>query len=151
MEKVWIYTLSNELTAQQLINFSERCNAFVVGWTAHDVSLDASFNLYKNRLLIFKVDETKYNASGCSIDKQVRFVKELEQIFNVELLNRLLVAYEINDDVCVVNASNVKQLLALNTITKNTLIYNNTITTSIELETAWKQPLSATWLAKYLN
>ena len=115
-ERIWIYTLSKELSNEQLVDFKNRCLNFVSGWTAHDVSLDASFELYQNRLLIFKVNEDKYNASGCSIDKQVRFVKELEQAFSVELLNRLLVAYENNHQVEVMKASQVKDLLNSNTI-----------------------------------
>lgn len=150
-ERIWIYTLSKELTNEQLVDFNNRCEAFVTSWTAHDVSLDASFELYKNRLLIFKVNEDKYNASGCSIDKQVRFAKELEQIFSVELLNRLLVAYENNDQVEVIKSSQIKDLLASNTITADTLVFDNTITQSSELKNKWKQPLSKTWLSKYLK
>jgi hypothetical protein len=150
-ERIWIYTLSNKLTNEQLVDFKNRCQTFVTGWTAHDVSLDASFELYQNRLLIFKVNEDKYNASGCSIDKQVRFVKELEQAFSLELLNRLLVAYENNNQVEVVKASQIKELLITNTINTNTIVFDNTITESKQLETNWKQPLQATWLAKFLN
>ena len=150
-ERIWIYTLSNELSNEQLVDFKNRCQTFVSGWTAHDVSLDASFELYQNRLLIFKVNEDKYNASGCSIDKQLRFVKELEQAFSVELLNRLLVAYENNKQVEVVKASQIKELLASNIITANTLVFDNTITESIQLESKWKQSLQTTWLAKYLG
>jgi hypothetical protein len=61
-ERIWIYTISKELSAEQLVNFKNRCQQFVLSWTAHDVSLDASYELYKNRLLIFKVNEEKYNA-----------------------------------------------------------------------------------------
>ena len=150
-ERIWIYTLSNELSNEQLVDFKNRCQTFVSGWTAHDVSLDASFELYQNRLLIFKVNEDKYNASGCSIDKQLRFVKELEQAFSVELLNRLLVAYENNNQVEVVKATQIKELLAANTISENTLVFDNTITESNQLASKWKQPLQATWLSKYLN
>ena len=150
-ERIWIYTLSKELSNEQLVDFKNRCQNFVSGWTAHDVSLDASFELYQNRLLIFKVNEDKYNASGCSIDKQVRFVKELEVAFSVELLNRLLVAYETNNQVEVVKSSQIKELLATNAINTNTIVFNNTITESKQLETNWKQPLQATWLAKFLN
>lgn len=151
MERIWVYTLSRKLSNEQLLDFSNHCQKFVSGWTAHDVSLDASFELYQNRLLIFKVNEDKYNASGCSIDKQVRFVKELEQAFSVELLNRLLVAYENNNSVEVIKASQIKELLAANTMDANTLIFDNTITQSSELNTKWKQPLHKTWLAKYLE
>ena len=150
-ERIWIYTLSNKLTNEQLVDFKNRCQTFVTGWTAHDVSLDANFELYQNRLLIFKVNEDKYNASGCSIDKQVRFVKELEVAFSVELLNRLLVAYENNNQVEVVKASQIKELLITNTINTNTIVFDNTITESKQLETNWKQPLYHTWLQKYLT
>ncbi len=150
-ERIWIYTLSKELTTEQLLDFKNRCQQFVSGWTAHDVSLDASFELHKNRLLIFKVNESKYNASGCSIDKQTRFVKELEHVFSVDLLNRLLVAYDNNNEVEVVKQSEISSLLSLNAITANTLVYNNTITQSSDLESNWKQPLQQTWLSKYLN
>ena len=150
-ERIWIYTLSKELSIEQLVDFKNHCQNFVSGWTAHDVSLDANFELYQNRLLIFKVNEEKYNASGCSIDKQVRFVKELEQAFSLELLNRLLVAYENNNQVEVVKASQIKELLADNIISGNTLVFDNTITESKQLETNWKQPLHHTWLQKYLT
>jgi hypothetical protein len=149
-ERIWIYTLSNKLTAEQLVDFNNRCQNFVSGWTAHDISLDANFELYQNRLLIFKVNEDKYNASGCSIDKQVRFVKELEQTFSLELLNRLLVAYENNNQVEVVKSAQIKELLITNTINTNTIVFDNTITQSSELNTKWKQPLHKTRLEKYL-
>lgn len=151
MERIWIYILSKELSNEQLADFKNRCNNFVNAWTAHDVSLDASFELYHNRLVIFKVNEEKYNASGCSIDKQVRFVKELEQAFCIELLNRLLVAYEKNNQVEVIKASQVKDLLAAKSIDENTLVFDNTITQSSELSRNWKKPLKSTWLSRYLT
>lgn len=149
-DRIWIYTISKNLSSEQLSEINNRCQVFVSSWTAHDVSLDASFEIYKNRLLIFKVNEAKYNASGCSIDKQVRFVKELELAFSVELLNRLLVVYESNDEVVVVKQSQIAELLASKEINENTLIFNNTITESKDLATNWKQPLNKTWLSKYL-
>lgn len=150
MERIWIYTISQLLPEEQLKQLKQRCQDFVSTWTAHEVSLDASFELYKNRLLIFKVNEANYNASGCSIDKQVRLVKELEQQFAVELLNRLLVAYEQGDEVAVVKTSAIAGLLNDGSMTENTLVFDNAITTSTELETNWKKPLKDTYLSKYL-
>jgi hypothetical protein len=151
-ERIWIYTLSKELSNEQLVDFKNRCQNFVRGWTAHDVSLDASFELYENRLLIFKVNEDKYNASGCSIDKQVRFVKELEQAFSFELLNRLLVSYlNAENKIEVVKASQIKELLDSKIINEYTLVFNNTITQSSDLVANWKQPLHKTYLAKHIN
>ena len=151
MQKIWIYTLSKQLSSEQELDLKTRCQNFVSTWTAHDVSLDATFELYKHRLLIFKVDESNYNASGCSIDKQLRLVKELEQEFSVELLNRLLVAYETNDEINVVKNTRISELLVNGIITEKTLVFDNTITNSNDLITNWKKPLHQTYLAKYLG
>lgn len=150
MERIWIYTLSRELPDEQLAALTQRCQDFVSGWTAHEVSLDASFELYRKRLLIFKVNEATYNASGCSIDKQLRLVKELELQFEVELLNRLLVAYETEQNIQVVKSSEIAGLLNKGTITANTLVFDNTISLASDLESNWKKPLKDTYLAKYL-
>lgn len=150
MERIWIYTISHLLPEEQLNALKQRCQDFVSTWTAHEVSLDASFELYKNRLLIFKVNEANYNASGCSIDKQVRLVKELEQQFAVELLNRLLVAYEKNGEVAVVRTSEIAGLLNDGSINEHTLVFDNTISQSTDLTTNWKKPLKETYLSRYL-
>ncbi len=150
MERIWIYTISKQLPQEQISELKQRCQNFVSTWTAHEVSLDASFELYKNRLLIFKVNEANYNASGCSIDKQVRLVKELEQQFSVELLNRLLVAYEKDNDVAVAKTSEIAGLLNDGTINENTLVFDNTISQSTDLDTNWKKPLKDTYLSRYV-
>jgi hypothetical protein len=62
-----------------------------------------------------------------------------------------LVAYESNNQVEVIKSSQVKELLAANQITANTLVFDNTITESAQLNSKWKQPLQSTWLAKYLS
>jgi hypothetical protein len=149
-EKIWIYVLSKELNEGQLTQFIQNCKNFTGSWTAHDQPLSASFELYKNRLLIMKVDESAYNASGCSIDKLQRFIQLQEKEFDIQLLNRLLVALEVNDKIMVVHSSQIKELLSSKVINENTLVYDTVITSSYELKN-WKKPLKDTWLCKYLS
>ena len=148
-ERVWIYTISKELSNDQLAKLHSNCSDFVNNWTAHEVKLAASFEVYKNRMLVFKVDESAYNASGCSIDKLQRFVKEQELQMGVELLNRLLVAYEEHGQPVVVHSSKIKDLINAGTINENTLVFDNTISSSVQWA-EWKKPLKNTWLNKYL-
>ena len=120
---------------------------FLDGWNAHGTSLAGAHEIRDNRFLIIKVDEEKYGASGCSIDKQLKFIKETEQKFSVELLNRLLVAYKSNSGkVEVVHASKIKDLFASGEINENTIIYNPAISTSAELESNFEIPLKESWL-----
>lgn len=150
-QRVWIYTISKLLNQEELSDLFNKCKEFVSTWTAHDISLDADFEIYKNRFLIIKVNEQKYNASGCSIDKQLRFIKELENKFQVEMLNRLLVAFENHGEVEVVKSTDITNLLESGKIDEETIIYNNTVTDSIQLSEHWKIPLKRSWLNKYLK
>jgi hypothetical protein len=149
-EKVWIYVLSRELDPSEIEQLSFNCKNFVDSWTAHEQKLNAHFEIYKSRLLIFRVDESAYNASGCSIDKLLRFVKELEKQFNLELLNRLLVVLDLNGALLITPSSKIKDLLAAKAINGETLVYDTTVSTSEHLKD-WKKPLKATWLSKYLD
>jgi hypothetical protein len=149
MEKIWIYVLSAELSSEKLPEFLANCKTFVDSWTAHNQKLNASFELYKNRLLIMKVDESAYNASGCSIDKLVRFVQLQEKEFNIELLNRFLMAMEVNYNLMIVHSSKIKELLSQQIINEHTPVFDTAVTSS-ELLKDWKKPLKNTWLCKYL-
>jgi hypothetical protein len=61
-----------------------------------------------------------------------------------------LVAYEVNAEVKVIKSTQVKEFLISNLITAHTLVFDNTITESAQLQTKWKLPLQSSWLAKYL-
>lgn len=148
-EKIWIYVLSKELNEAQLTQFIQNCKNFTGSWTAHDQPLSASFEVYKNRLLIMKVDESAYNASGCSIDKLQRFIQLQEKEFDIQLLNRLLVVLDVNDDIMITHSSKIKELLSVKTISENSLVYDTAISSSLEMKD-WKKPLKNTWLCKYL-
>lgn len=149
-EKVWIYVLSREMSAEEIGQLSFNCKNFVDSWTAHEQKLNAGFEIYKSRLLIFRVDESAYEASGCSIDKLLRFVKDQEKQFNLELLNRLLVVMDLNGAILITHSSKIKDMLAAGTINGDTLVYDTAVSSSEQLK-EWKKPLKDTWLSKYLD
>lgn len=148
-EKVWIYVLSKDLSEEQRKQLLQNCSSFTGSWTAHDQPLSASYELFKNRVLIIRVDETAYNASGCSIDKLQRFIKQQESELGIELLNRLLVALEVNDELMIVHSSKIKELLIAGIINESTMVLDTSVSTSQDLM-GWKKPIKNSWLSKYL-
>src|SRR3954471_19503747 len=124
MNKVWTYIISRKLSAAELEELQTAGAGFVKSWTAHEVQLHASFEVYRERIIIVKVNESIHNASGCSIDKLVRFIKELEQQFKIELLNRMLVSYETAHGLEVASASQIKNLLSEKKLSPESIIYN---------------------------
>ncbi len=149
MNRAWTYIINKSLSVDELSLITEAGTEFVTSWTAHEQKLMGSFEIYKNQIIIVKVNEQVTSASGCSIDKLTHFIKKIETQFNVELLNRLLIAYKSKDDVSVVHSSKIKELLQTNIINENTIVYNTSISNQNELQN-WEQPLKNTWLAKYL-
>jgi hypothetical protein len=62
----------------------------------------------------------------------------------------MLVAYEQNSELLITHQSKIKELVLSRDITKDTLVYDNTITSSDALVSSWKVPLGQTWLSKYV-
>lgn len=149
MKKVWTFIIGKSLQEAELNRLLEKGKEFVNNWTSHENKLDASFEIFNNRIVVVKVNEASYNASGCSIDKLTRFIKSCETEFNIELFNRLLVAYKNQDAIEVVNASKVKELLDTGTLKENTIVYNTSVSNEIEFNN-WEQELRNTWLRRYL-
>ncbi len=150
MKKVWTFIIGKSLQEAELNRLLEKGKEFISNWTAHENKLDARFEVFKNRIVVVKVNEASYNASGCSIDKLTRFIKSCETEFNIELLNRLLVAYKNQDAIEVVNSSKIKELITDGTLNENTVVYNTSILNEIEFNN-WEQELRDTWLKKYLH
>jgi len=150
MEKVWIY-LSNAKLENSLLNeIKKRGNDFVKTWKAHENKLSATFDVINNYFIVVKVNEAEFNASGCSIDKLLRFIKELENEFSIQLLNRLLVAYKTESGVTVVPSSEIKDLLENEAIKDTTIVYDISVSTNKEFA-KWEKMLKDTWLRKYLT
>lgn len=149
MNKVWTYLSNRPFSDEEEAELLREGKNFVSSWTAHEMQLKASFSIFRHHIIVVTVDESLHNASGCSIDKLLRFVKACESKYQVQLLNRLLVAFDLNNQIQVYKASDVKSLLVQGAITSQTNVFNLAVTNELELQN-WQQPLQQTWLSKYL-
>ncbi|HEX8461488.1 MAG TPA: hypothetical protein VF623_08655 [Segetibacter sp.] len=143
--RVWIYQANKELTAEQTTQIQQQLNAFAQSWTAHNNQLQATGIVHYNRFLILVVDENQAGASGCSIDKSVRFMKELEQQFAINLFDRFNLAYRDGEIIRSVSRNEFEELIKAGIITDNTVVFNNLVQTLAELETKWEVPLKDSW------
>lgn len=148
--KVWIYVIGKQLSDSELLQLKSDGEKFVADWTAHEHKLSASFDIQHRHLIVVKVNEGVHNASGCSIDKLLRFVKGAGEKFGFNPTDRLLVAYKQNQNVLVTHASKIKELLAQGIIGADTVVLNTAVSSEAELA-QWEQPLKSTWLSKYLS
>src|SRR5690606_14984213 len=96
-------------------------------------------------------DETQTSASGCSIDKSVAFIKDLEQKFNVNFLNRMIFAYKEQDEVVPLKRDEFANKIKQGDIDKDTIVFNNLVLNKSDLNTSWEIPYAESWHKHILN
>jgi hypothetical protein len=148
--RVWIYQSDRILSENEVADINARAEEFITNWNAHGAALSAAFTLVNNLFLIFFVDESKAKASGCSIDSSVGFIKHIEKRFNLDLFNRLNIAYEVDGELGIAKMAEFQQLLAEGKLTEDTVVYNNLVATKEEFEKGWRTTVSSSWHAKLL-
>jgi hypothetical protein len=124
---------------------------FAEEWTSHGRSLLASAEFLHQHFLVIGLDEGVAGASGCSIDASVRFIAQLEQHLDVELLDKSRLAFLQDGAVQLLSRNELKAAVADGTIGADTFYFDNTLLTKGELDTSWPRPAGQTWLARYFG
>ncbi|PJJ79774.1 ABC transporter ATPase [Mucilaginibacter auburnensis] len=143
--RVWIYQSDRQLSDEETNQIQQHLNTFAAQWTAHNNQLKATGEVRYNRFLILIVDETQTGASGCSIDKSVHFMKQIEQAFGVNLFDRFNLAYREGTKVLSLPRNAFEEKLANGEINKDTVVFNNLIPTFKDLQNKWEVPFKDSW------
>lgn len=142
--KVWIFASDKIISPSQLAIINQRAIPFIQNWTAHQNHLQAEFAVLYNCFLVFMVNESVHEISGCGIDKLTHLIKELDAETNLNLLNRMGVQLLENNKVtCLTKSAFLEKLSAENLV--NSTAFNNQITTKKQFETEWVIPLKNAW------
>ena len=146
--RVWVYQANRKLSNAESAQIQQEADSFVTGWTAHNNQLKAKAEIRYNRFIILIVDEGQAGASGCSIDKSVHFMKQVEQHFGINLFDRFNLAYRNGEEILSVPRHTFEELLINKAITANTTVFNNMVQTLSELQTKWEVPFKDSWHAR---
>jgi hypothetical protein len=150
MNRVWVYTSDKELTGEMRQEISRAIEVFLSGWNAHGQQLSASYEILHDRFIVIKANEAEFAASGCSIDKQVQFIKKLGDQMKIDFFNRLLVAIKKDDGVEVIHSSKIPDLLKSGQLKENALIYNASVADEKSLKEEFLIQLKDSWLRKFI-
>lgn len=144
--RVWIYQSNRELTESEVSWIEENAKVFLKEWNAHGAKMSAKLAVLYNRFLVLAADESQVQASGCSIDSSVKFIKSIEQLLGIDLFNRTQLAYR-NDsgELAIKSISEFEKAVQAGDITRDTLVYNNLVNTVDELVNNWEVPASDSW------
>jgi hypothetical protein len=150
--RIWIYQADKQLSAADKETISKTLSQFSTEWSAHGQPLRSSFLVEFDRFIILAADEQYNLPSGCSIDDSVHTIKALGQQLKIDFFDRKKIAFkDTSKDIFLLQVNELKQKHQDGIWNKDSLTFNNLITTKGKLTSQWILPAMETWLKRYLT
>lgn len=144
--RIWIYQSDRIFTKEEEALIINASSEFINNWAAHGKGLKASFTIEHECFLIIGVDESTVAASGCSIDTQTHFIKDLGNQLNINFFERLNIVSIKGNQKSIHSLSEMKQDTSLY---HGALYFDNTIQRKSDLSD-WIKKTDEGWLANML-
>jgi hypothetical protein len=149
--RVWIYQASRIFGMSEALQIESILEDFIENWKTHGTPVKGYANLIFGQFIIFIADETAAGVSGCSTDSSVRVVKEIENLFGVNMFDRLSLAFVKEGKVQMLPLQQLNYAFANGFILPDTLYFNNLVQTKQDLLQKWMVPVKDSWLASRLK
>jgi len=143
--RIWIYQSSTPILAEKFNKISSQLQQFTQDWTAHSQALRAFGTIKHERFILLMVDESQAGASGCSIDKSVRFIQFLEEQHGLSLMDRMTFTFEKNGKIQAANREEFAQMYQKGELTDETIVFDNLVKTKGDFEVNWRKKLGESW------
>ena len=143
--RLWIYVASRNMSSEEEESISQKLSEFFASWQAHGNQLTAGFEVIESQAIVLAVDEEAAGATGCSIDKATALIKEIDQRYQLDLFNRLVLPVYTDEGLSRLKLDEAKTAYAEGKIDADTLVLNTTITQLAEVEKL-QHPLKENWI-----
>lgn len=149
--RVWVYPCSRTLSDQETSVLESKLESFVQNWLSHHREVHGSGMILENRFIILAADENTTDVSGCSIDSSVRFIREVEQLFNIQCFDRSHMYFISNDGQTEsIDFREITSAWEKGQIQERTPVFNIHATNVSDIRTNWTIPMSASAYGRFL-
>lgn len=149
--KVWIYQSSRLFTISEALQLEEILENFIAGWKSHGAPVKGYANLLYGQFIVLIADETATTIGGCSTDTSTHMIKEIEQLFKVNLFDRQTLAFIVKDKIQLLPLSQINYAFENGFLNAETIYFNNLVQTKEDLLTKWTIPIKQSWLASRIT
>ena len=149
--RVWVYQSSRIFSFSEALHVEDLLNNFVENWQSHGDPVKGYGNLFYGQFIVLMADERATGVSGCSTDSSVRLIKQIEQLFNVNMFDRQMLAFVIKDKVQLLPLAQLQYAIDNGFINADTVYFNNLVLNKQELDNNWQIPVKDSWLAKRIK
>ena len=149
--RIWIFQSNQLISNIDIESLEKKIDAFLSSWTSHGDQLMVASKIKYNLFIIIALDESCSTASGCSIDKLVNFIKNIENEYQISLLDRLDLSYRDKNKISVLRLDDFKRKIIEKKINNDTIVFNNLINLKSDLTDNWEIPLNRSWHQKLIK
>ena len=147
--KVWIFQSTVKLNSKEEFFLKKELDVFLDQWKSHGNNLKADYILFKSHFIIISVDKFFFEASGCSLDKLFKKIKDLGSFLDKDFFQRDYIFFELLDQkIQNLKIREFKDSLSHNIINP-LVIYDNSIHLLNQLREGWRKDV-VSWKSKYL-
>lgn len=147
--RVWIYPSNRKWSEAEAQSIDAAVKQFVEQWNAHSTPLEASYELRYDRFIVLAVNSAVQPASGCSIDSSVHFIQQLEQQYDISLLDKMNVTFRTGEYIAHKTLVDFKKMAKEKAVTENTIVFNNLVNTVGEYKEFWEVPAGDSWHSRF--
>lgn len=149
--RAWVYQSDREIKDIEVNEIRRKAGMFLMEWTSHGNVMKASIDVLYNRFFVVLVDETAASASGCGIDKSVKFMQQMEQDYGINLFDRMLVTYrDAETKIQTTKLYTFEQMMERGELNADTIVFNNLISTKEDMQSKWEVPVRKSWHARMI-
>ena len=122
--KVWVYISSQKIDNNLLSSLNNRFKEFFTDWKSHGQLIEGYFKVINDYILVIGAGVNNGDMCGRAVDAQIRFVKELDQHLDLDLLNRNKIAFNVNNKLNHFEFKEIQSLIKEKKISHRTLWCN---------------------------
>lgn len=149
--RAWVYQSDREIKDIEVNEIRRKAGMFLMEWTSHGNVMKASIDVLYNRFFVVLVDETAASASGCGIDKSVKFMQQMEQDYGINLFDRMLVTYrDAETKIQNTKLYTFEQMMERGELTADTIVFNNLVSTKEDMQSKWEVPVKKSWHSRMI-
>ena len=148
--KVWIYPSSRKFYQPEIPELEKKLEGFISNWKSEEEDFKASYQLKYNRFIIFSA-EGNTPFTNADIDGQVGFILQLQQEYEVELLDKMNVCFKQGEYVQYKDLKDFKKLIKNKAVNEKSIVFDNLITSKSEFEYYWEVPITDSWYNRFLK
>lgn len=148
--KIWFYGFSKKLKEAEIIDIEKMLEAFVEQWTSHGKPVKAKSYLVGKQLIVFTVDNSFLEASGCSIDSSVNLIREINSKYHLDIFNRLKLGVLVKGQLEYFTPTQIREEIISGNLSEQSLCVNEQIVNSSDHKNMII-PINQSWLSNQLQ